>query len=101
MIFYQILSTHSLRKCIETSLENFVCGYLGLKGEDSKTRRSTTRTRFSQYFVERAREPESLGTLRSDNGDADENVDERFQRRDLGLELKRRDRARAQTEIPK
>ena len=44
----------------------------------------------------RAREPASLGILRSDNGDVRENVDEKFKRRDFGLELKRRDRARAQ-----
>ena len=54
--------------------------FVWLKG--LKTRRSTTRTRFSQYFVERAREPASLGTLPSDNGDVHENVDKRFQRTD-------------------
>ena len=59
------------------------------------------RTRFSQYFVVCTRKPASLGTLRSDNGDVRENVEEKFKRRDFGLELKRRNRARAQTEIPK
>ena len=32
--------------------------------------------------MERAREPASLGTLPSDNGDVQENVDQRFQRTD-------------------
>ena len=32
--------------------------------------------------MERAREPASLGTLPSDNGDVHENVDKRFQRTD-------------------
>ena len=32
LIFYQILSAHSLRKCIEISLENLYVYILGLKG---------------------------------------------------------------------
>ena len=32
LIFYQILSTHSLRKCMKISLENLYVDILGLKG---------------------------------------------------------------------
>ena len=32
LIFYQILPSNSLRKYMEISQENLVCGYWGLKG---------------------------------------------------------------------